>query len=125
MGIAVKNIDRTLAAFTKAFNLPKVDVLDVPEKQVKVAVLHLNGFSLEFLEEYASSGPLQKLVEERGNAIHHFCIETDNIKNEIKVLKSRGMKMLDPEPKKGLRGKRIAFVHPDSLDGLMVELSEP
>jgi len=125
LGLAVKNIDQTLTAFAQVLDVPKPHVLDLPEKKIKVALLDLNGVSLEFLEDYSDAGPLKKFVEERGNAIHHFCIETDDIEKEIEILTSRGTEMRDPQPKIGVRGKKIAFIHPQALDGLTVELSEP
>ena len=99
--------------------------MDFPDKKIKVALLELSGVSLEFLEDYSGVNPFSKLVQERGNAIHHFCVLTDDIEKEIEDLTSRGVKMSDAQPRMGLRGKKIAFIHPDSLDGLSVELSEP
>lgn len=125
LGIAVKNIDQAITAFSKVLDLPKPDILDVPEKKMKVAILKLQGVSLEFLEDYSDAGPLKKFVEERGNAIHHFCLETEDIEKEIENLVSRGTEMRDHEPRMGLRGKKIAFIHPNAMDGLTVELSEP
>jgi len=125
LGLAVKNIDQAVAAFSKVLDLPMPQIKDVPEKKMKVAVLNLQGVSLEFLEDYSDDGPIGKFVAERGNAIHHFCLEADEIEKEIETLVSRGAEMRDPEPRMGLRGKKIAFIDPGSLEGLTVELSEP
>ena len=125
LGIAVKNIDEALTAVTRVFGLPKPPIVDVPDKKMKVAVLELEGISLEFLQDCSEAGPLKKFVEERGNGIHHFCMETPDINKEIEDLAARGIEMRDPAPKIGLRGKMIDFIHPKELDGLTVELSEP
>ena len=125
LGIAVKDIDQAVAAFSKVLGLPRPEVRDVPEKKMKVALLDLHGVALEFLEDYSQEGPIGKFVKEKGNGIHHFCLETDHIEGEIEDLVSRGAEMRDYQPRMGLRGKKIAFVHPDSLDGLVVELTEP
>ena len=125
LGIAVKDIERTLAAFTQVLGLPKPAIVDVAEKKMKVAVLELEGISLEFLQDYSDAGPLKKFVEQRGNAIHHFCMDTPDIDKEIEDLASRGIEMREPEPRVGLRGKKIDFIDPKELDGILVELSEP
>lgn len=125
LGIAVKDIDQTLTLFAGVFEVPKPPIVDVAEKKMKVAVLNLDGIALEFLEDYSEAGPFRKSVEERGNAIHHFCVEVDDIEKAIESLTSRGIEMRDPVPKIGLRGKKIAFIHSGALDGLAVELSEP
>jgi methylmalonyl-CoA/ethylmalonyl-CoA epimerase len=125
LGIAVKNIEETLAALVKTFDLSMPPILDVPEKKMKVALVHLNGVGLEILEDYSEDGPFAKFVRERGNAIHHFCLLTDDIETDIEVMKSRGVQMADDKPKLGLRGKRIAFAHPSALRGIPFELSEP
>ena len=125
LGIAVENIEQTVASFSKVFDLPVPEIRDAPEKKMKVALLDMNGVSLEFLEDYSEDGPLKKIVAERGNVIHHFCLNTDDIEKTIEDLASNGAEMRDPEPKMGLRGKKIAFISPNALDGLLVELSEP
>lgn len=125
IGIAVKNINQALAAFAKVFEVPTPKVVDVTEKKMKVALLELEGVSLEFLEDYSEAGVFKTFVEERGNAIHHFCVEIDDIEKEIDDLTSRGIEMRMPQSKIGLRGKKIIFISPNSLDGLSVELSEP
>ena len=124
LGIAVKNIEQTVSSFSKVLDLPAPEIRDVPEKKMKVALLDLHGVSLEFLEDYSEDGPLKKFVSERGNAIHHFCLETGDIEETIENLVANGAEMRDSEPKIGLRGKKIAFISPNALDGLWVELSE-
>ncbi len=124
LGIAVKDIDRALTAVTRVFDLPKPPIVDVPERKMKVSVLELEGISLEFLEDYSEDGPVRRFVEQRGNAIHHFCMDTPDIEQEMEELASRGIETRDPRPRIGLRGKRVVFIHPEELDGLVVELSE-
>lgn len=124
LGIAVKNIEQTVSSFSKVLNLPVPEIQDVPERKMKVALLDLHGVSLEFLEDYSEDGPLKKFVSERGNAIHHFCLETGDIEQTIENFVSNGTEMRDSKPKMGLRGKKVAFISPNALDGLLVELSE-
>jgi methylmalonyl-CoA epimerase len=110
VGIAVKNIEESV---------------EFPEKKMKCAVVDVRGIGLEFIEDYSEEGAFATFVKERGNAIHHVCLLTDDIEADIKVLEKRGVEMADQEPRIGLRGKKIAFTRPSALKGIPMELSEP
>lgn len=125
IGIAVKNIETTLNAFTHALNLPLPPIKEIPERKLKVAVLELGGIGLEFIQDESSTGEFATLVKERGNSIHHFCLLTDTIESDLEILKIRGVELVDEKPKMGVRGKRIAFVKKNLLGGIALELSEP
>ncbi len=124
IGILVKEIEKTLQKFTEALGLPTPSIRDVPERKMKVAVVNLGNLDLEFIEDYSEDGVFSKMVRERGNTIHHFALITDQIEEDISLLIGRGVKMRDSVPKVGLRGKKIAFLAPEFLDGISIELSE-
>lgn len=125
IGIAVKNIEEAITAVSKAFGLSIPSIKDIPEKKIKVALLDIGGTGLEFIQAYSEEGDFAKFIKEKGNAIHHICFLTDQIETEIEVLNSRGIEMADQKPRMGVRGKRIAFIKPSSLNGIPFELSEP
>ena len=125
IGIAVKNLDESLTAITKALDLPVPPVRDIPEMKLRVAVVNIGGTGLEFIEDTSQDGRFARLVKERGNAIHHFCLLSDEIEKDVEVLKGRGVEMADQKPRLGVRGKRIAFTQPSVLGGIPFELSEP
>lgn len=125
IGIAVKNIEESLTAFSKALNLPMPLIRDITDRKLKVSVVEIGGTSLEFIQDYSEDGEFAKFVRERGNYIHHFCLLTDQIETDIELLKARGVEMADQKPKIGVRGKRIAFTKPSVLNGIPFELSEP
>ncbi len=125
IGIAVRDIEESLARITQALNLPMPPVRDISERKIKVAVVNIGGTGLEFIQDYSKEGSFAKFVEERGDAIHHFCLLTDEIDKDIEVLKGRGVEMLDQKSRLGARGKRIAFTQPSVLGGIPFELSEP
>jgi methylmalonyl-CoA/ethylmalonyl-CoA epimerase len=125
VGIAVKNIEESLEAVSKALDLPIPQVRDNPEKKMKCAVVDVSGIGLEFIEDYSEEGAFATFVKERGNAIHHVCLLTDDIEADIKVLEKRGIEMADRAPRIGLRGKKIAFTSSSALKGIPIELSEP
>jgi len=125
IGIAVKDIEDSLAAISKTLDLPIPAIRDNPDKKMKVAVVNLPGVKLEIIEDYSEEGEFAKFVKERGNAIHHFCLLTNDIEGDIKTLQERGVEMADQKPRIGLRDKKIAFTKPSALNGIPFELSEP
>jgi len=125
IGIAVKNIEESLRAITRALDLPVPQIRDFPDKKVKVAVVDLTGVGLEFIEDYSEDGVFAAYVKERGNAIHHVCLLSDDMEADLEILEARGVELADRKPKMGLRGKRIAFTRPSILNGIPFELSEP
>lgn len=124
IGIVVKDIEKTVKKFTEAFGLPMPLIKDVSEKQMKVTLLTFGAIDIEFIEDYSEEGPFAKIVKEKGNMIHHLALLTDEIETDIQNLIQRGLPMVDLIPKVGLRGKKIAFLGPDFLDGISIELSE-
>jgi methylmalonyl-CoA/ethylmalonyl-CoA epimerase len=125
IGIAVHNIEESLAAVVKAFGLDMPPIRDVSEKKMKVALVEMGAVGLELIEDYSEDGSFAKFVKERGNAIHHFCLLTDDIEADIAAFEKRGVEMADKRPRVGLRGKKIAFSRPGALNGIPFELSEP
>jgi methylmalonyl-CoA/ethylmalonyl-CoA epimerase len=80
---------------------------------------------LEFIQDSSEDGMMARFIKEKGDAIHHFCLLTDNIEDDVEALKQRGIEMLDQTPRIGLRGKKIALTKPSALNGITIELSEP
>lgn len=125
LGIVVGDIDKSLAAFAKALDVPVPPVKDVVEKKTKVALMEFNGIGLEFIQDYSEDGAFAKLVKERGDTIHHFCVLSDDMQADIDAMKAKGIDMADQQPRFGLRGKPIAFTKPAALNGIPIELSAP
>ncbi len=125
IGIGVRDIEKSLAALSKALDIPIPLIKEIPERRARVALVELGPISLEFIQDDSENGLLAGFVREKGNGIHHYCLLTDDIDADIEVLKQRGVEMLHQQPVVGLRDKRIAFISPGSLDGIHIELSEP
>ncbi len=125
LGIVVEDIERSLDALSKIMEFEKPAVKEFPEKKMRCTVLDVQGLALEFLQDDSQEGFLAKFGRERGNAIHHFCLLSDNIEADVEDLKQRGVEMLDQKPRIGLRGKKIAMTTPDAFNGITIELSEP
>lgn len=125
LGIAVKDIKASLKALSKIMDFQPPAIKEFPEKKIKCAVVEVGGISLEFIQDSSDEGMMARFIKDRGDAIHHFCLLTDNIENDVEALKERGIEMLDQKPRTGLRGKKIAMTKPSALNGITVELSEP
>lgn len=124
LGIVVKDINVSLKALSKVIDFQSPAVKEFPEKKMKCAVVELGGIALEFIQDSSEDGMMAQFIKEKGDAIHHFCLLTDNIEDDVEVLKHRGIEMLDQKPRIGLRGKKIAFTKSSALNGITIELSE-
>jgi len=125
IGIGVKDIERHLKALSEVFGVPIPPIKDIPERKARVALVEMGPISLEVIQDDNENGLLGSFVKKHGNGIHHYCLITDDIDADVAMLKDSGIKMLHEQPIVGLRDKRIAFISPESLDGIPVELSEP
>jgi len=125
LGLFVKDIEESLNALSKLVKFEKPMIKEAPEMGVKAAVVNVDGVGLEFIQDYSGEGGLAQLVNEKGDMIHHFCLLTDNIEEDLESLKQRGVEMMDQTPRVGLRGKKIAMSAPSALNGISIELSEP
>jgi len=125
VGIAVKDIEETLAAVARSLNIPVPKVNDVPGRNLKFAVVNIGQVALEFIQDKSNDGEFARFVREKGNAIHHIAFLTDDIEGDVELLKKRGVEMADQKPKVGVRGKKIAFTSKTAFNGIPFELTEP
>jgi len=125
MGIVVKDIEKSLKALSQIIEFERPAIKEFPDKKMRCAVVETNGVALEFLQDDSESGFLGRFRREKGDAIHHFCLVSGNIEEDVEALKKRGVEMMDQKPRIGLRGKKIAMTMPSALNGITIELSEP
>jgi methylmalonyl-CoA/ethylmalonyl-CoA epimerase len=125
IGLLVGDIEQTLEALTKIVDFPSPNIRESAEAQKKVAVVDLGNVGLEMIQDMTEEGPIAQLVKSKGNVIHHFCLLSDSIDEDLEKVKENGVEMQDHKPKIGLRGKRIALTKPSALNGITIELSEP
>ena len=124
IGIAVSNIDDALAFYRDQLGLELGGIEEVPEQKVKVAFLQLGETRLELLESTDPQGPVAKFIEKRGQGIQHIAIGVDNIQDTLNDLKSKGARLIDEQPRIGAGGAQIAFVHPKSTSGVLMEICQ-
>jgi methylmalonyl-CoA/ethylmalonyl-CoA epimerase len=124
IGIAVRNLEEAKAVFAGALALPCVEERTVSERGVKIAFLSSGNTTIELLEGIGPESTISKFVEQRGPGIHHLCFEVEGIERVMKELVESGMRLIDEKPKPGAEGKPVAFVHPKSTLGVLIELIE-
>jgi len=124
LGIATKSIDEALRFWQDALGLENVHTETVEDQKVRVAMLPIGDTRIELLEATADDSPIAKFVEKRGGGIHHIAVEVENIEETLAKLKREGARLIDETPRKGAEDCLIAFVHPSSANGVLLELIE-
>ncbi len=124
LGIATKNIEDALGFWSDALGLDVSHTEIVEEQKVRVAMLPIGETRIELLEPTSADSPISKFLEKRGGGIHHIAIEVADIEKSLAKLKEKGMRLIDENPRLGAEGCRIAFVHPSSTNGVLLELVE-
>ncbi|NPV04240.1 MAG: methylmalonyl-CoA epimerase [Syntrophaceae bacterium] len=123
IGIAVKSIAESLKVY-EAMGLKSVGVEEVAEQKVRVAFLPIGETEIELLESTAPDGPVAKYIEKNGEGIQHLALRVDNLEAALAEMKAKGVRLIDEKPRYGAGGAKIAFVHPRSTGGVLLELSE-
>jgi len=122
LGIATKGIDEALMFWSDALGLENVHTEVVEDQKVRVAMLPVGESRIELLEPTSDDSPISKFLEKRGGGIHHIAVEVDDIKTSLAILKQKGMRLIDESPRIGAEGCLVAFVHPSSTNGVLLEL---
>jgi methylmalonyl-CoA/ethylmalonyl-CoA epimerase len=125
IGIAVKNLEEAKKFYVEKLGMTHLPEDEIVEQQkVKVCFFPCGDSEIELLESTADDGPVAKFIEARGEGIQHIALRVDNVANAIADLKEKGVRMIDEAPRYGAGGASIAFVHPKSTGGILLELSE-
>jgi methylmalonyl-CoA/ethylmalonyl-CoA epimerase len=123
IAIAVKNVEEALKNYQKILNVDHLEIEEVPTEKVKVAMLMLQDTRIELMEPTSPDSPISKFLQERGEGIHHIAITADDIEKDVARASANGMKMLG-NLRTGSYGRRITFIHPRSLNGVLTEFCE-
>ena len=122
LGIATNGIDEALKFWSDALGLENVHTEIVEDQKVRVAMLPIGESRIELLEPTSEDSPISKFLEKRGPGIHHIAVEVDDIEASLAKLKAHGMRLIDETPRIGAEGCLVAFVHPSSANGVLLEL---
>ncbi|MBI3447778.1 MAG: methylmalonyl-CoA epimerase [Acidobacteria bacterium] len=124
IGIAVRSLRESVPFYRDALGLAVASTEEVPSEGVRVAFLPAGEARLELLEALRPDSPIAKFVAKNGEGIHHVCFQVDDVEKSLAVLRAGGAEIIEPAIRVGAGGHRIAFVHPRSTHGLLVELKE-
>jgi methylmalonyl-CoA/ethylmalonyl-CoA epimerase len=124
IGIAVANLETAISFYEKVFGLKCYSIEEVPEQKVKTAFFMIGETKIELLESTDPEGPIGKFIEKKGEGIHHIAFAVNGIEDQILHAKDIGIQMIDNSPRKGAEGLDIAFIHPKSTAGVLIEICE-
>jgi methylmalonyl-CoA epimerase len=122
LGIATKGIEEALKFWSKSLGLENIHTEVVEDQKVRVAMLPIGESRVELLEPTSDDSPISKFLEKRGGGIHHIAVRVDDIEASLAKLKENGMRLIDETPRIGAEGCLVAFVHPSSSGGVLLEL---
>lgn len=124
IGIAVPDLEAAIASFSTLFGSPPESVEDVTEQKVRTAFFAAGDTHVELLWPLAEDSPISSFLAKRGAGLHHICFEVPNIERAIAEYRAAGLRLIDETPRIGAHGKRIAFLHPKSTGGVLIEICE-
>ena len=124
LGIAVNSIEEAKKLFHDILGLEFEGTETVQEQKVTTAFFPVGDSEVELLESTDPDGPIAKYLEKRGEGIQHIAFRVDNLEEALARLKDKGIRLIDEKPRRGAGGAKIAFLHPKSTHGVLIELSE-
>lgn len=122
IGIATRGIQDAMTFYLDALGLQVAETEEVVEQQVRVAMLPIGESRIELLEATSADSPIARFLEKRGPGIHHIALRVEDIHVALSDLKQNGARLIDEEPRQGASGCLVAFVHPSSTGGVLLEL---
>ncbi|MEA1884972.1 MAG: methylmalonyl-CoA epimerase [Thermotogota bacterium] len=124
IGIAVKSIDESLKLYKDVLDMDFKGIEEITDRALKTAFIQAGDSMIELLEPTSEKSTIAKFLEKKGQGIHHIALHVENIKETMKSLKEKGYRLLSEEPEKGAHGTKVAFLHPKSTNGVLLELVE-
>jgi methylmalonyl-CoA epimerase len=116
-------MDESLKLYSETLGLKVAGVETIEEQKVRSAMIPIGESRIELMESTDPEGPVGKFISKRGEGIHHISLEVDDIEKMLAKLNKAGIELIDKKPRVGADGKKIAFVHPKSMHGVLLELS--
>jgi len=124
VGIAVKSLDEAVGVFRKITGAEPASTEEVADQKVRVAMFRVGESRIELLEATAPDSPIARFLEKGGRGVHHLTLSVPDLPGTLASLERDGFKLIDREPRIGAGGEKIAFVHPSSTAGVLIELVE-
>jgi methylmalonyl-CoA/ethylmalonyl-CoA epimerase len=124
IGIAVRELEPALAFYRDILGLEIGGVEEVPSQQVRAQFVSVGGVTLELLEATSEESAIARSIERRGPGLHHITLRVDDLSAALAHLKTKGVRLVDEEPRPGAGGDLVAFIHPSASQGVLVELKQ-
>jgi methylmalonyl-CoA/ethylmalonyl-CoA epimerase len=125
IGVAVDDLDEAVALYGERFGMPEQHRETVESFDVEAVLLGVGDGHIELLRPLSAEGPVGRFLERSGPGIHHVAYQTDDLDAALEAVRSAGLRLIDEEPRVGIWGRRVAFLHPKSTGGVLTELVEP
>lgn len=122
IGIAVSNLEESIAYYEQVIGLNCYAIEEVPDQKVRTAFFRVGDTKIELLESTDPEGPIAKFIEKRGPGIHHLAFAVENVEESLKHAADHGVRLIDEVPRKGAEELQIGFLHPKSTHGVLTEL---
>lgn len=124
LGIAVKSLDSAIPFYANILGTECYSVEEVTDQKVKTAFFKIGQTKIELLEATNEESPIAKFIEKKGEGIHHIAFAVEGLQEHLMTLEEQGIQLIDKQPRKGAEGLNIAFLHPKSTFGVLMELCE-
>jgi len=125
VGVAVENLDASLALYTDSLGMPLVHRETVTEQGVEAALLDVGDGHIELLQPLGADTAVGRFLARRGPGLHHVAYRVADVERTLGELARAGIRLIDEQPRTGIRGSRVAFVHPASTGGVLTEIVQP
>lgn len=124
IGIAVKDLKESMKMYSSIFQVEDFHIESVEEQKVNVASFKVGDVLIELTEAMDETSPIHKFIEKRGEGIHHIAFESDGVQSDLDRLKSQNINLINESPRDGAHDMLIAFLHPKSTGGVLMELCQ-
>ncbi len=121
VAIAVRDIEDSLDFYRITFGVGTNEIVDIPDQGVRAALVRIGGSQLELIQPTDNSGGVARFIDRQGQGLHHVCFEVEDLAARLVQLRDAGLELVDETPREGLSGD-IAFIHPRSTGGVLIEL---
>ena len=125
IGVAVEDLDLAVALYRDGLGMTEEHRETVAEQGVEAILLEIGDGHVELLRPLAPDTVVGRFIERRGPGMHHVAYRTDDIDSALEAVRAAGLRLIDAEPRRGIRGSRVAFLHPRSTGGVLTELVQP
>ena len=125
IGVAVESIEASIGLYRDSFEMAEQHRETVEEQGVKAVLLEVGEGHVELIEPLSAESGVAKFIERYGEGLHHVAYQTDDIDSALQKVRAAGLRLIDEEPRRGIRGSRVAFLHPKATGGVLTELVEP